>query len=96
MRDETDFKIEIDRLLADYIGELDQSNLKPLSAQAYQVQAINFVRWITKGILSQEAGNREILMSASSRIIPRNSGNDCPILLNVTPIIWDTWDNFND
>ena len=48
MRDNTDFKIEIDRLLADYIGEVDQSNLKPLSAHVYRVQAINFVRWIKR------------------------------------------------
>lgn len=37
---------EINRLLAEYLQEIDQSDLKPLSAQVYQVQSKNFVRWI--------------------------------------------------
>lgn len=37
---------EINRLLADYLREIEQSDLKPLSAQVYQVQSKNFVRWI--------------------------------------------------
>jgi len=37
---------EINRLLADYLQEIEQSDLKPLSAQVYQVQSKNFVRWI--------------------------------------------------
>ncbi|WP_025761888.1 hypothetical protein [Dyadobacter tibetensis] len=37
---------EIDRLLQMYLKEIEESNLKPLSAQMYQTQSINFVRWI--------------------------------------------------
>ncbi|WP_138476462.1 hypothetical protein [Dyadobacter bucti] len=37
---------EINRLLADYLREIENSDLKPLSAQVYQVQSKNFVRWI--------------------------------------------------
>lgn len=37
---------EINRLLADYLAEIEKSDLKPLSAQVYQVQSKNFVRWI--------------------------------------------------
>lgn len=37
---------EINRLLADYLLEIENSDLKPLSAQVYQVQSKNFVRWI--------------------------------------------------
>lgn len=37
---------EIDRLLAEYLLEIEQSDLKPLSAQVYQLQSKNFVRWI--------------------------------------------------
>ena len=48
MRDDTDFQIKVDWLLACYIREVDQSDLKPLSAQVYRVQAINFVRWIKR------------------------------------------------
>lgn len=39
-------QIEINRLLADYLKEIDESDLKPLSAQVYKVQSKNFVRWI--------------------------------------------------
>ena len=56
MRDDTDFLIKIDGLLARYIQEVDQSNLKRLSAQTYRVQAINFVRWIKKDF---KPGNRK-------------------------------------
>lgn len=37
---------EINRLLLDYLEEIEKSDLKPLSAQVYQVQSKNFVRWI--------------------------------------------------
>tara|TARA_R110002124_G_scaffold171335_2_gene339026 strand:+ start:332 stop:529 length:198 start_codon:yes stop_codon:yes gene_type:complete len=37
---------EIERLLKLYLKEIEESNLKPLSAQMYQVQSVNFVRWI--------------------------------------------------
>jgi hypothetical protein len=37
---------EINRLLADYLEEIEKSDLKPLSAMVYQVQSKNFVRWI--------------------------------------------------
>lgn len=37
---------EIERLLQQYLKEVDDSNLKPLSAQMYKVQSVNFVRWI--------------------------------------------------
>jgi hypothetical protein len=37
---------EINRLLAEYLKEVEESDLKPLSAQVYQVQSKNFVRWI--------------------------------------------------
>ena len=37
---------EINRLLAEYLHEIEESDLKPLSAQVYQVQSKNFVRWI--------------------------------------------------
>ncbi len=37
---------EIERLLKLYIKEIEDSSLKPLSAQMYQVQSVNFVRWI--------------------------------------------------
>ncbi|WP_221393805.1 hypothetical protein [Dyadobacter sp. NIV53] len=37
---------EINRLLTDYLKEIDQSNLTPLSAKIYQTQSTNFVRWI--------------------------------------------------
>jgi len=38
--------VEINRLLADYLQEIEKSDLKPLSAMVYQVQSKNFVRWI--------------------------------------------------
>ncbi len=38
--------IEIDRLLEEYLNEIENSDLKPLSAQVYKVQSKNFVRWI--------------------------------------------------
>ncbi|PWJ58676.1 hypothetical protein CLV98_10341 [Dyadobacter jejuensis] len=38
---------EIHRLLQLYLNEIEASNLKPLSAQMYQTQSINFVRWIS-------------------------------------------------
>lgn len=44
--DRDEFQTEIDRLLTSYIQEVDESDLTPLSAQVYRVQAINFVRWI--------------------------------------------------
>ena len=37
---------EINRLLSIYIEEIRRSDLKPLSAQVYEVQSKNFVRWI--------------------------------------------------
>ena len=37
---------EINRLLSIYIEEIRKSDLKPLSAQVYEVQSKNFVRWI--------------------------------------------------
>lgn len=37
---------EINRLLKLYLKEVSESSLKPLSAQMYQTQSINFVRWI--------------------------------------------------
>lgn len=43
--DEKHFE-EINRLLKLYLKEVSESNLKPLSAQMYQTQSINFVRWI--------------------------------------------------
>ena len=38
--------VEINRLLADYLQAIENSDLKPLSAMVYQVQSKNFVRWI--------------------------------------------------
>ncbi|MCE7041326.1 hypothetical protein [Dyadobacter sp. CY312] len=38
--------VEINRLLENYLKEIENSNLKPLSAMVYQVQSKNFVRWI--------------------------------------------------
>lgn len=46
MRTEKQYLEEINRLLADYLQEIENSDLKPLSAQVYQVQSKNFVRWI--------------------------------------------------
>ena len=46
MGKETELQSEIDRLLANYLREVDESNLKPLSAQSYRAHAIHFVRWI--------------------------------------------------
>jgi len=46
MRTEKQYFEEIKRLLADYLQEIENSDLKPLSAQVYQVQSKNFVRWI--------------------------------------------------
>lgn len=37
---------EINRLLAEYLKEIEESDLKPLSAQVYKVQSKNFVRWV--------------------------------------------------
>lgn len=46
MKTESIYSKEINRLLAEYLQEVEQSNLKPLSALIYQVQSNNFVRWI--------------------------------------------------
>jgi hypothetical protein len=46
MKTESIYLEEINRLLADYLKEIENSTLKPLSAQVYQVQSKNFVRWI--------------------------------------------------
>lgn len=46
MRTQSKYLDEINRLLADYLLEIEKSDLKPLSAQVYQVQSKNFVRWI--------------------------------------------------
>jgi len=46
MRTQSQYLQEINRLLADYLQEIQNSDLKPLSAQVYQVQSKNFVRWI--------------------------------------------------
>ena len=46
MKTESVYLEEIKRLLTDYLHEIEKSDLKPLSAQVYQVQSINFVRWI--------------------------------------------------
>jgi hypothetical protein len=46
MRTQSKYLDEINRLLADYLLEIENSDLKPLSAQVYQVQSKNFVRWI--------------------------------------------------
>ena len=46
MRTQSKYLEEINRLLADYLKEIENSDLKPLSAQVYQVQSKNFVRWI--------------------------------------------------
>ncbi|CAG5000650.1 hypothetical protein DYBT9275_02505 [Dyadobacter sp. CECT 9275] len=46
MRTEEKYLKEINRLLQLYLKEVSESNLKPLSAQMYQTQSINFVRWI--------------------------------------------------
>lgn len=46
MKTESIYLEEINRLLAGYLKEIQQSDLKPLSAQVYQVQSKNFVRWI--------------------------------------------------
>ncbi|MCF0048833.1 hypothetical protein MUK70_02760 [Dyadobacter chenwenxiniae] len=46
MRTQKQYLEEINRLLADYLREIENSDLKPLSAQVYQVQSKNFVRWI--------------------------------------------------
>ncbi|MCE7070411.1 hypothetical protein LZG74_08865 [Dyadobacter sp. CY327] len=46
MRTQSQYLEEINRLLADYLKEIENSDLKPLSAQVYQVQSKNFVRWI--------------------------------------------------
>ena len=46
MKTQSKYLEEINRLLADYLLEIEKSDLKPLSAQVYQVQSKNFVRWI--------------------------------------------------
>lgn len=46
MKTQSKYLDEINRLLADYLLEIEKSDLKPLSAQVYQVQSKNFVRWI--------------------------------------------------
>ncbi len=46
MKTQSKYLEEINRLLADYLLEIENSDLKPLSAQVYQVQSKNFVRWI--------------------------------------------------
>ena len=46
MKTQSKYLEEIKRLLADYLLEIEKSDLKPLSAQVYQVQSKNFVRWI--------------------------------------------------
>ena len=46
MKTQSKYLEEINRLLADYLLEIKNSDLKPLSAQVYQVQSKNFVRWI--------------------------------------------------
>ncbi|WP_031530041.1 hypothetical protein [Dyadobacter crusticola] len=46
MKTQSKYLDEINRLLADYLSEIQNSDLKPLSAQVYQVQSKNFVRWI--------------------------------------------------
>ena len=46
MKTQSKYLEEINRLLGDYLKEIEQSDLKPLSAQVYQVQSKNFVRWI--------------------------------------------------
>ncbi|MCF0075780.1 DUF2442 domain-containing protein [Dyadobacter sp. CY261] len=58
MKDHADFQTEIDRLLTRYLQEVSQSNLKPLSAKTYQMQAINFVRWM-KGDFKPGSGKRK-------------------------------------
>lgn len=58
MKDHADFQTEIDRLLTRYLQEVSQSNLKPLSAKTYQMQAVNFVRWI-RGDFKPGSGKRE-------------------------------------
>ncbi|QRR00993.1 hypothetical protein [Dyadobacter sandarakinus] len=47
MKTQIKYLEEINRLLADYLSEIERSELKPLSAQVYQVQSKNFVRWIS-------------------------------------------------
>ena len=58
MRDEAEFQTEIDRLLAIYIQETDESYLKPLSVKIYQAHAMYFVRWI-KGYFKPGSQKRE-------------------------------------
>ena len=46
MNDTSSLIIEIERLLSGYIKEIEESDLKPLSAKAYRTSSVNFVRWI--------------------------------------------------
>lgn len=46
MKTDPNHLTEINRLLAEYLKEIEESDLKPLSAQVYKVQSKNFVRWV--------------------------------------------------
>jgi hypothetical protein len=60
---------EINRLLADYLLEIQNSDLKPLSAQVYQVQSKNFVRWIKDEFTPGE-------VKKSKRVLQEKSDSD--------------------
>ncbi|REA58334.1 hypothetical protein DSL64_20950 [Dyadobacter luteus] len=60
MKTESIYLDEINRLLADYLKEIENSNLKPLSAQVYQVQSKNFVRWINDEFVPGEVKKKTL------------------------------------
>ncbi|PWJ60605.1 hypothetical protein CLV98_101790 [Dyadobacter jejuensis] len=51
---------ELERLLSEYIQEIENSNLQNLSAQMYTTQSINFVRWV-KGDYTPKGRARKTL-----------------------------------
>jgi hypothetical protein len=60
MKTESIYLEEINRLLADYLKEIENSKLKPLSAQVYQVQSKNFVRWINDEFVPGEVKQKTL------------------------------------
>ncbi|KAA0992500.1 hypothetical protein [Dyadobacter aurulentus] len=67
MKTQSKYLDEINRLLADYLLEIEKSDLKPLSAQVYQVQSKNFVRWINGEFTPGE-------VKKSKRLLKENPG----------------------
>jgi hypothetical protein len=49
MKTKIEYLEEIKRLLKEYLTDVDNSGLSPLSAKIYQTQAVNFVKWIEGG-----------------------------------------------